>query len=521
MDTSYPVKEFSAKLIRVNDVESPHNGIFAVIPACNEEQGIGSVILLTRPHVDRVIIVDDGSTDRTAQVAQSAGAEVIRLDQTTGRSYALLLGLRKAREENCTLAVTIAANGQHNPMEIERIAGNIKSGKADLVIGSHYLNRRLPLYPFEKFDQMILESGTTITDSNSSFMAFSRNALDHLDFRSDGFRLNRDLLPHFDRQSLKILEVPITLQKIPHDHSHWGYPIKVLAAMPALNEEQFIAKTILGAQKYVDRVLVVDDGSTDATGEIAQNLGAIVVRHETNAGYGAALRTIFEKAKELHVDALVILDSDGQHDPNDIRILVNRLEKGDVDVVIGSRFVQGNRQKIPKYRVVGMKVLDGATKIAGGATITDSQSGFRIYGKRAIEAVHISGSGMSAGSEILIQLADKNLKIAELPINVRYDIEGTSSQNPVKHGTLVIYNLIGLISYRRPLPAFGIPGFLLVIIGFISGSAAFSDYYLTSKFPFFVSMVSAVTLIMGLLLIIAALILNFLVMFVNDVNRQK
>ncbi len=364
---------------------------------------------------------------------------------------------------------------------------------------------------------MILDSGTLITDSNSSFMAFDRNALEHLDFRSDGFRPSRDLIRHLDKQSLKILEIPVELRKPRPESTDWDVPIKVLAAMPAYNEEQFIARTITMAQKYVDRVLVVDDGSTDATAEIAQKLGAIVVRHEQNAGYGAALRTIFKKAVDLHVDALVILDSDGQHDPNDIQLLVNRLEKGDADVVIGSRFIEGKTQHIPRYRVFGMKVLDSFTKVAGASTNnTDSQSGYRVYNNKAINAIHISGNGMSAGSEILIQVAENNLKITELPIHVRYDIEGSSSQNPVKHGISVIYNLIGLISYRRPLPAFGIPGFILVAIGFISGSAAFSEYYTTTKFPFVLSMVSAVFLIMGLLLLIGALILNYLVIFVKD-----
>jgi glycosyltransferase involved in cell wall biosynthesis len=516
MSESPQFVDFMTKLIRVKNTDLPLKGIFAVIPACNEEQGIGSVILLTRAHVDRIIVVDDGSTDRTTQVAKAAGAEVIRLDQTTGRAYALLLGLRRAREEHCTAAVTISAGGQYDPKEIERVVGNILNRKADLVIGSHYLNRRLPLYPFEKFDQITLRSGGLITDSNSSFMAFSTDALDHLDFRTDGFRLNRDLISYFDQQSLTILEVPVTLLKTWNNHLRWGYPVKVLAAMPALNEERFIAKTILGAQKYVDRVLIVDDGSTDATGEIAEKLGAIVVRHEKNEGYGAALRTIFQKAKELHVDALVILDSDGQHDPNDIKILVDRLEKGDVDVVIGSRFIQGNQQHIPKYRIFGMKVLDNATKIAGARTNTDTQSGFRVYGKRAIDVIRISGNGMSAGSEILIQVTENNLKIAELPISVRYDIEGTSSENPIKHGTMIIYNLIGLISYRRPLPTFGIPGFLLVVSGLLAGSASFAEYDSSSKFPFMLTMTCALFLIMGLLLIIAALILNFLVAFVKD-----
>lgn len=517
IDSKNPFPAVLPHLISVPDSDISANGIIAVLPAFNEELVIGSVILLAREHVDRVIVVDDGSSDNTAEVARSAGAEVIRLDKTTGKPYALLLGLRRAREEKCNIAVVLNANGQHDPKEIEKLTGQIINGKANLVIGSTSLNRKFPLSPSEKFGQMVLDSGTQLTDINSSFMAFSRDALEYLDFRSDGFRPMRDLISHLDKQSLKILEVPVTLRKPQVEHTHWGYPIKVLAAMPAYNEEQFIAKTILGAQKYVDRVLVVDDGSTDATAEIAEKLDAIVVRHEKNAGYGAALRTIFNKAKELHTDALVILDSDGQHDPNDILLLLDRLEKGDVDVVIGSRFVQGTQQYIPRYRIFGMKVLNIVTKVAGGNTDnTDSQSGYRIYGKRAIDTIRISGNGMSAGSEILIQVAENNLKTADLPINVRYDVGETSTQNPVSHGLSVVYNLVWLIGYRRPLPSFGIPGIILLVIGLISASAAFSEYYITTKFPFILSMVSAVFLIMGLLLLIGALILNYLVMFVKE-----
>jgi len=247
----------------------------------------------------------------------------------------------------------------------------------------------------------------------------------------------------------------------------------------------------------------------------------MVVSHEKNFGYGAALRTIFEKAKKLDIDALVIIDSDGQHDPKDIPKLLDRLGKGDVDVVVGSRFIKGTQQEIPGYRVVGMKVLDKATKMAGADTTTDSQSGYRAYGKKAIKTIQISKDGMSAGSEILIQIAENNLKIGEIPITARYDIEETSSQNPVKHGVMVLYNIIGLISYRRPLPAFGIPGFVLFIIGLIFGSWAIAEYYATAQFPFVLAIICGVSVMMGLLLIIAALILNYLVIFVADQNIKK
>jgi glycosyltransferase involved in cell wall biosynthesis len=504
----------NVQLIQVNDNDLPPISCFAIIAAFNHEKVIASVILQTKQHVDRVIVVDDGSDDQTPEIARLAGAEVIRLDYTTGKAYSLLLGLRYARDGKCNVAVTIDANGQHNPVEIARVIGPIIDGNADFVIGSRYLNKQESLQSYKKNNKILLESGTKITDSSSSFLAFSQKALASLDFPIKGFNINRDFISFFDKQGFKISEVSITPQKRHIQYSMWDFPIKVLAAMPAYNEEKHIAKIILQAQQFVDCVLVVDDGSKDSTKEIAKKLGAMVISHKKNFGYGSALNTIFEKAKKLDIDMLVICDSDGQHDPKDIPSLLNRLEKGDVDVVIGSRFIQGKQGDIPRYRIFGMKVLDHATKIAGAYTTTDSQSGFRAYGKKAINTIHISKEGMSAGSEILIQIAENNLKIAEIPILTRYDLDDTSSQNPVAHGFLVLYNIIGMISYRRPLLAFGIPGFILVIIGFILGSLALTEYYASSTFPFVLS--SSVFVMMGVFLIVAALILNYLVNFVAD-----
>ena len=158
------------------------------------------------------------------------------------------------------------------------------------------------------------------------------------------------------------------------------------------------------------------------------------------------------------------MDSDGQHDPTDIEKVLEPLLHG-ADVVNGSRFIDKTKNIIPQYRQVGMKVLDTATAAAGVKKGTDTQSGFRAYGKKAISAINISGNGMSAGSEILIQISKKNLTIVEVPIKVRYDIDNTSTQNPLSHGLSVLYNIILMISSLRPLPAFGIPGLILVLMG--------------------------------------------------------
>jgi glycosyltransferase involved in cell wall biosynthesis len=249
-------------------------------------------------------------------------------------------------------------------------------------------------------------------------------------------------------------------------------------------------------------------------------LGAYVIKHPENQGYGAALQTIFSTARDLNVDALIIMDADGQHNPKDVEKVLEPLLNG-ADVVIGSRFLGTTKNMIPKYRQFGMKILDTATSVAGVEHGIDTQSGFRAYGKKAIKAINISGTGMSAGSEILIQIKENDLSIVQVPIKVRYDIEEASSQNPIKHGFLVIYNIIGMISYRRPLPTFGIPGFVLAIIGFLFGFWAITEYYTTATFPFVLSMVAGVFVLMGLLLIIAALILNYLVVFVKDEKATR
>ncbi len=116
----------------------------------------------------------------------------------------------------------------------------------------------------------------------------------------------------------------------------------VVVGIPAFNEEKTIAKIVIGAQKYAQLVVVCDDGSTDLTAEIAERLGAVVVRHKKNLGYGGALQSLFKRARELQADVLVTLDSDGQHDPEEIPQLIKPIEDGVAEVVFGSRFKDEN-----------------------------------------------------------------------------------------------------------------------------------------------------------------------------------
>jgi len=284
----------------------------------------------------------------------------------------------------------------------------------------------------------------------------------------------------------------------------------IIAAMPAFNEEKRIGRTVRGAKPFVDLVVVVDDGSTDKTAQIAEDEGALVIKHSQNKGYGAALATIFETARKMRACGLVILDSDGQHDPQEIPELITPLKAG-ADLVIGSRFLEKDENRIPAYRKAGMKVLDMATNFAGHTSVSDSQSGFRAYGRRAIDLISITGDGMSAGSEILIQVADHHLTVAEVPITVRYDIEGTSSENPVSHGVGVLMNIIRLISCRRPLVFFGMPGSVFTVCGIGAELYAFSEFYRAGQFHYIVFTGGIAFLMLGFILLTSGLILFSLV----------
>ena len=241
----------------------------------------------------------------------------------------------------------------------------------------------------------------------------------------------------------------------------------LMVAIPAYNEEVAIGSVIARCKKYADSVVVIDDGSSDHTAEVARLVGAEVISHGVNRGYGAAIKSCFEAAKSCSANALVIIDGDGQHDPDDIPLLLAELKKSGADIVIGSRFVGGNgkNQRIPAYRKVGMKVLDMATAVGSGLMVSDSQSGFRAYSAKAIRELDPEDMGMGIGSEILIKAAEKRLKVSEVPIKARYDLPGTSTENPVIHGFTCLGSILKIGSQRRPALFFGVPGVALLLSG--------------------------------------------------------
>jgi len=242
--------------------------------------------------------------------------------------------------------------------------------------------------------------------------------------------------------------------------------LKIVVGLPAFNEENNIASIITKLKDTTEQIIVCNDGSTDLTGAIAEKMGAIVVNHPKNLGYGAAIRSLFTKFTELDADILVTFDSDGQHRVEDIRSVTEPIIKNEADVVIGSRFLGGDNSHIPSYRKLGIKTITNLTNVGTETKLTDSQSGFRAYHKRVFPDIFPSEYGMGVSTEILMKVSKKGFRISEVPIKILYDGD-TSTHHPVSHGVSVILSTMKFISIEHPLKFYGIPGLAFLGIGLI------------------------------------------------------
>ena len=292
----------------------------------------------------------------------------------------------------------------------------------------------------------------------------------------------------------------------------------VIVVIPAYNEELVIGSIVLKACRIVEKVIVVDDGSSDHTADMARYAGAEVIQLPENMEKAHAIKVGLNRARVLGCTAAVMLDGDGQHKTTEIPIVVKPVLDGTADLVIGSRFLS-KAKDVPAYRRVGQKTLDLFTMISSNYACTDSQSGFRALSKKALENLDFTSYGYGIESDMISHFAERGLVIVEVPITVRYDVPQSHKKNFISHGLVVLSGIINLISYKHPLPAFGIPGLVLFVSGVVVSSYTFAEYYTTSRFPFALSMLSIALLILGLLLIIAGLILNALVVIMAK-NRM-
>lgn len=292
----------------------------------------------------------------------------------------------------------------------------------------------------------------------------------------------------------------------------------ITAIIPAFNEEVSIGSVVLHARQHADRVIVIDDGSIDRTSEVARLAGAEVIRHHKNMGKGAALKTGFKLAGLNGAKVIVTLDSDGQHDPEEIPKIVAPILAGEADMVNGSRYINGNKKDTPYYRRIGQHVLDKFTNMNSGLNITDTQSGFRAFAKNTLPVFRFNSNGLAIESEMLADAANARLRIKEVEIGVRYDVDG-SSEHPVSHGLKVLIKVLEDMELNKPLYYLTIPGMVFSIIGLSMGLSFIRDFYLGGRMMYGPTLLMIILTLLGLFLAFTGIILHSMARLLNE-NRR-
>lgn len=504
---------------------SPEPRLAVVLPAKDNELYIGSLVLLSRQHAAQVIVVDDASRDRTAEVASQAGATVIHAGAygNTGRVGSILAGCRKALELGCTAVVLIDSDGKHLTREIPRLAEPVLSGRADLVIGSRYLAGRRGIPPYQTDTTgsscPVPEKPVALTDPGSTFRALSPAAIALLDVLPETADFEPAMLPLFRKRGLSVREIAVTLrheQPVKNDEDlplYRGHTIAVV--VPAYNEELLIGDALSKVPDFVARIYVVDDCSTDRTQEIVEYYAAhddavIPIRHDVNKGVGAAIVTGYKRALEDGMDVVAVMAGDDQMDPAFLPDLLDPVIDRKCDYTMGNRLISPEfRKGMSKWRYIGNATLTMLTKIASGYwQMMDPQNGYTAISKRALERISLDTIYPRYGycNDLLVKLNVVGFRVINVPHPARYGKETSKikySTYIVKVSWLLLTDFLWRLKTKylvlnfHPLVFFYAAGAVFTIIGIFGG--IYSLYFkFVQGHPIFVPLIlSLIILGMG------------------------
>jgi glycosyltransferase involved in cell wall biosynthesis len=291
--------------------------------------------------------------------------------------------------------------------------------------------------------------------------------------------------------------------------------LKITIGLPAYNEGKKIGKIISELQELNYSIIVCNDGSSDQTGVIAEKMGAIVVNHQKNMGYGSAIKSLFLKAKEINSDFLVTFDADGQHNISDISNILKPLISMDADIVIGSRFLGEGEDKIPKYRKFGIKAITKISSVSQNLNIKDTQSGFRGYNKKTLEVINPTENGMGISTEILMKASKKDLKTIEIPIIINYEGD-TSTHNPASHGISVVLSTMKFTALDHPLKFYGIPGLVFLIVGLFFIVWTLHEFSIHRAIITNIALIATGSTIVGTIFLLTSIILFSMVSLIRE-----
>ena len=270
---------------------------------------------------------------------------------------------------------------------------------------------------------------------------------------------------------------------------------KVIVIIPSYNESRFIGSVILQLKQYPVEILVVDDGSKDDTADIAHQAGVDIVQLATNQGKGVALNVGLENAREYDPDAIVIIDADGQHLPNELLQVVEPILRNEADIAIGSRYII-DASKIPSERRFGHKVLNYLTWMFSGIKVSDSQNGYRAFSPKAYKQLHFGSKGFTVESEMQFLASKYNLRVVDVPVTIQY--HGKEKRSPWKQGANVLSGIISLTSQYRPLIFFSVPGIICFCAGVIWGIVVINRYIKYDQLAVGYAMICVLLCLLGL-----------------------
>jgi glycosyltransferase involved in cell wall biosynthesis len=326
---------------------------------------------------------------------------------------------------------------------------------------------------------------------------------------ASGKKSEQNFVPEEVESKMEVIDVASAVRTKP----------RVVAVIPAYNEEIAIGSVVLGALTKVDLVIVVDDFSRDKTAKLAEMAGAQVIRMPKNGGKARALLAGLREADRLGCWAAVMLDGDGQHRTDDIEAVVQPVVNGEADMVIGSRFL-GEQKDIPSYRVFGQKVINSLSNVSSKVELTDSQSGMRALSKRALKNLNFNSEGYNVESDMITHFIEKGLTIKEVPISVRYDVPNGHKESPASMGMKLLGNVVSMIGYKRPLLLFGLPGAILTVAGVVIALFTIFDIYVFGSF-LTQALGATVLFLTGCFFVISGLTLNSLTLMMRDSQKRS
>jgi glycosyltransferase involved in cell wall biosynthesis len=212
--------------------------------------------------------------------------------------------------------------------------------------------------------------------------------------------------------------------------------------MPLYNEGPVVADVVRDLRRTFPLVICVDDGSTDDSRAAAEQAGGLLIRHEINMGAGAATQTGLDFALE-HTDAayFITFDADGQHQSADARIMAEMLDRDEADAVFGSRFLD-DRTNFPFVKRIVLSLAVRYTNRTTGVRLTDAHNGLRAFNRRAASEIHLTQYGMAHASEIVEQVAQRDLRIAEAPVHVVYTEYSRAKGQSLWNSVNILFDLV-------------------------------------------------------------------------------